>query len=481
MISIKTPIIDTLLNYSKDDILRLHMPGHKGRIKENKLLKTIKDNLFSIDLTEVNGTDNLYSANGIIKESQEITAKYLGASESFYLVNGSTAGVYSMILSGIDKGDKIIVQRNCHKSVFMAAFLGGLRMEYIIPDVIDDFSFAASLCLDNIKTVVEKNKDAKAIVITSPSYYGTCCDVKAISEIAKKHNMLLLVDAAHGAHFAFGDNMPKTSISTGADIEVTSTHKTLPSLTQTGILNVSKEGINKINIEKLKFMLSVYQSSSPSYVFMSSIEAGVNIMNLEGQELLEKVEKYINNFKKNISSSQFYKVLDSSYIGKNSIFDIDPTRLVISSKIGGAKLSEILRNEYLIQVEMADNKNIVIIGTVFDEENDYQRLYEALMKIENEYKQIEYEDVFKSKFLDYSYKAYFNIEEAYSHSKEKVLINESEGRICGEIIAPYPPGVPIILPGEIITKEKITCMKTCQELGIEVNGIEGDYIKILIN
>lgn len=473
----KTPIIDALLKYNNENVLRLHMPGHKGKTQEFNLLETIKENLYSMDLTEVEDTDNLHNCTGIIKESQNIASNIYKCDKSFYLVNGSTAGIYSMILSCVNKGDKIIVQRNCHKSVFMAAFLGELDIEYISPTVSKDFLFGASLNLDEVRKVVKENLDAKAVIITSPSYYGTCVDIKAISKIVKEYNMLLLVDSAHGAHFVFSDFLPNTAIQNGADMEVISVHKTLPSLTQTGILNISSECSNKIDISKLKFLLGVYQSSSPSYILMSSIEASISIMEGQGKELLENLIDEIELFKAKFKSSNFYNIVDESIIGKDYIFDIDKTRIVISSRIGGKILSNILRHKYKIQVEMADLKNIVIIGSVFDTADDYIRLYNVLSEIEKDYNNIK--EICFNDILKYTYKKCIKISEAYSKSKESVLIKNSEDKICGELITPYPPGIPLIVPGELITKDKIEYIIEYKRLGIEIDGIDDDFIKVI--
>lgn len=376
-----------------------------------------------------------------------------------------------MILSSVNKGDKIIVQRNSHRSVFMAAYLGELEVEYIVPEVIDDFSIAAAVSVNQVIQVIEKNKDAKAVVLTSPTYYGTCADIESIAKITKIHGMLLLVDSAHGAHFPFSNKLPANPITLGADMEVVSFHKTLPSLTQTAVLNISRKGEEKINIEKLKFMLRLYQSTSPSYIFMASIEAAMNIMVDNGEKLLGDLLKWISDFKMKISGSNFYKVLDDSYIGKSSIHGIDNTRLIIMSRINGVKLSNILRREYFIQVEMADEKSIVIIGNVFNSEEDYIVLYNALKDIEKRF-QGETDAEEKSCILDYTYETHFSIYKGYSLDKIKVPLEESIGRISGEMIAPYPPGIPILLPGEIITYNKIKCINTCRDINIELNGIE---------
>lgn len=447
------------------------MPGHKGHYNDYDILKCIGENLYSMDLTEVDGTDDLHSPESSIKESQEDIAKIYNAKESFYIVNGSTAGIYSMILSCTNKGDKIIIQRNCHRSVFMAAYLGSLETEYITPSVLDDFSFAASITLEDVENSLKNNPDAKAVVLTSPTYYGTCINIKEISKITNKYGALLLIDAAHGAHFPFNKNLPNNPIVEGADMEVVSFHKTLPSLTQTGVLNVSENAASKIDMGKLKFMLSLYQSTSPSYIFLSSMEAAAYIMNKDGNALLESVIEYIDDFKNKIKNHDFYKVLGKNHIGKSNIYNIDSTRLVISSKIGGVELSKILRENYQIQVEMADDKNIIIIGSVFDKKHYYESLYNALVEIEEKYKDLKWNNK-KCEILDYNYKKVYTIEKGYSLEKETILLKDSIGKVAGEIVAPYPPGIPILLPGEEITYNKIKCIENCKDIGIRFNGPE---------
>ncbi|KMT22950.1 aminotransferase class I/II-fold pyridoxal phosphate-dependent enzyme [Clostridium cylindrosporum] len=481
-----TPIINSLIKYNEEDNIRFHMPGHKGSDMGYDILNNIRDNLYSFDVTEVDGTDDLHCPMDSIKLSQEETAACYSAARSFYLVNGSTAGIYAMILSSVNKGDKIIIQRNCHRSVYMACFMGELNAEYIIPTVLDEFSLAVSIDVNEVKRVVENNTDAKAIVITSPTYYGTCCNISEISEIAKKYNMLLLVDSAHGAHFPFSSSLPSTSIELGADMEVVSFHKTLPALTQTGVLNISTRALDVVGGEKLQFMLSLYQSTSPSYILMSSIEAARDVMENHGEELIENVLGYIYEFRKKMEGSKIFKILDLSYIGRASIHNIDPTRIVISSSIGGVRLMELLRSDYSIQAEMADGRNIVIIGTIFDSKKYYNKLYTSLNDIETRFSSgdLNYVDNRELRIQDYTYKVKLPIFKGYSLAKEKILLEESEGRISGEMVAPYPPGIPILLPGELITNDKIKCIKACKELKIDVNGIEDKSlktIKVIVN
>ncbi|MEG0370917.1 MAG: aminotransferase class V-fold PLP-dependent enzyme [Clostridium sp.] len=468
-----TPIIDSLRRYSDEKNIRFHMPGHKGSSLGHDSLSTLENRLFDLDVTEVDGTDNLHCPQEAIEKSQQIAAGIYKAYKSYYLINGSTCGVYAMIAASVNRGDKIIIQRNCHRSVFMACFMWGLRIEYITPTVLEGFDIAASIDPAHVQEVVENNQDAKAIVITSPTYYGTCLDIRAISNITKKYNMSLLLDSAHGAHFPFLAQLPLRSIGLEADMHVVSTHKTLPCLTQTAILNVSNS--TRVDIDKLKFMLHLYQSTSPSYILMSSIEAGLSIMKTDGEKLLSRVISWISHLRDELPS--FYTVLSPDE-NRACIHCVDPTRLVISCSLQGNQLLDILRQEYNIQVEMADARNIVIIGTAFDKEEDYRSLLSALIDIENKYRDKQIRSNTKQIF-DYSSTSSMPMDEAYLKPSVSIDIKESVGRICGEMIAPYPPGIPVLLPGEIITYNKIRCLKEAIDLDIQIDGISDKTLKTI--
>lgn len=465
-------LIDDLLKYKEEVDIRFHMPGHKGNTFNFKELVSLKENLFTIDVTEVEGTDNLHVPTGIIKEAQERASLFYGAKHSFFLVNGSTAGIYSMILGLLNPKEKIIVQRNCHRSVYSACMLGDLEVVYVNPVIDEEFNIPVSLDVEEIIDVMNKNLDAKAIVLTYPTYYGTCFDLEKVIKEAKKRNIYVLIDSAHGAHFKCSTYLPKDAIELGADAVVYSLHKTAPALTQCSILNVNLD-----NVDGIKFMLSVFQTTSPSYLFMSSIDAAIGIMNKSGKELVEKTISYANRLRNRLNSIG-YKTLGIERIGKYKINDIDATRIVIYSEIGGHNLNEILRKKYKIQVEMSDDNNIVLIGSMFDKEDYYEYLYTALIDIKNKYIQGENK---RRAFLKTDYKIRMNMRQAYYSQKEKLPIKEARGRISAEMLVPYPPGVPLVMPGEEITEDIITFLEKNRGK-ITFNGISdrnAEYIYVI--
>lgn len=466
------PILDGLLKYADENNISFHIPGHKNNRKSFRELEIIKENLYRIDNTEVLGLDNLHIPEGMILKAEEEAARAFCAKESFFLVNGSTCGIYSMIMGVTKPKDKIIIQRNCHRSVYMACFLGDLNPVYINPTILDEFNIAASIDEEEVIKVMDKNTDAKAIVLTYPTYYGTCCNLEKIINEAHKRNILVLVDEAHGAHFYFNDKFPKGAMIAGADACTVSMHKTTPSLTQTAILNIGKN----IDSEGIRFMLRAHQTTSPSYVFMASIDSARYIMENRGRKLLDSLIDNIDDFKNKTKDIDMFKIIDLSYKGRAKIYDMDPARIVISSKIGGKRLEHILRYRYHIQVEMSDINNVVLVCSVGDTNESFEKLYNALKDISsNEKPNMDFNiDI---KFLEH--KTILSIKEAYYKKGRKVKLKESLGLISKEMVAPYPPGIPILVPGEIITYDIIEYIEYIKSKGIALNGMsdyKGEYI-----
>ncbi len=469
------PVLEGLIKYAQEKNLSFHMPGHKNNLRSFSELETIRSYLYSIDLTEVPGVDNLHCPEDMILQGEELAAKAFGAYKSYFLVNGSTCGIYSMIMGTTKPGDKIILQRNCHRSVYMACLMGNLDTVYITPEVVPGFNIPGGLSISQVEKTIKENRDAKAVVITYPSYYGICSDIRSIADLAHKNNMLLLVDEAHGAHFGFSESVPRTALSLGADAAVISLHKSTPAMTQCSLLNISESVDNK----GIPFMLRVFQTTSPSYILMASIDASRYIMQSRGKELLEELLCSVRDFRKKSETLQGFTMLDKGFMGKYGVHDIDITKLVISSHMGGRKLEEALRRGYRIQVEMSDLNNIVLIGTVGDTEKSYYLLYNALKALDSTYKQNESAVVPKER-PDYIQAV--NMREAYYRPREGIRLEAAEGRISCELAAPYPPGIPVLLPGEIITREIIDFIKQQLEYGIPINGLEdstGEYISVV--
>ena len=476
------PILNGLVKYMNSNIIPFHMPGHKNNENSFEELELIKEKLYEIDKTEVKGLDNLHIPEGIILEAQKLTAIAYGASSSFFLVNGSTCGIYSMIMGMTRPGDKILIQRNCHRSVFMACLMGDLNTVYVPPEVLEEFDLAVGISCDALVKIMDENLDARALVLTYPSYYGICSDLDKIVKLAHERNILVLVDEAHGAHFPFSPRLPKASMKCGADVAVTSFHKTLPALTQTAVLNV-KKGIDDSGI---RFMLRVFQSTSPSYILMASIDAARSIMVDRGEGLLDKLIDNIDKFEKEVNSIGSYKFLSRENIGTASIYDMDKTKIVLASScIGGRELEGKLRTDYNIQAEMSDMGNVLFIATVGDNEKVFVKLTEALYNIskdnmcnDNRKRKLTHKLIFKT----IEYVTCLNMRTAYYSKKKTIKLRDAIGCVSGEMVVPYPPGIPVLLPGELITREIIECIELVKISGIQLNGIDdisGENILII--
>lgn len=474
------PILKALKDYSKENISYFHMPGHKGGNVFKKIgFEPFDMNLLSMDVTEVSGIDNLHCPEESIREAQELAAQAFGAKHTFFLINGTTGGIYSMILAAANPGDKIIIPRNCHKSVIGAVILGRLQPIYINPELDKRLNIASGISPMAVEMAIKEHPDAKAVVITSPTYYGVCSDLEQIAQITHKSNMLLLVDEAHGAHFGFHSDLPKTALQCGGDMVAQSTHKTLPAMTQSSMLHVNSD---KVDIDRLKFFLQLTQSTSPSHILLASLDTARYIMQQKGEELLNDIVYWCNVLRDEVNSNEQLYCLSKSDIGRDGIFDIDCTRITVNfDKLGlsGRAVDEILRSKFKLQVEMADLYNIVAICTVGDREESIRKLAEAIKTIAKEHER-------ESKHIERQAVRTFDMPnmmllpwEAVYQNKEEVPIENCLGRICGEMIIPYPPGIPIIMPGEVITKDITDYALECSRKGIKLNGIKDTSLKYI--
>jgi len=461
----ETPIYSALQKYINDNIYPFHMPGHK----QGRGLNI--DNIMQMDITEVNGVDNLHNAKEVILESQKLTAKLFGAEETFFLVNGSSCGIIASILTACNPNNKILVARNCHKSVYSGMILAGVYPTYIQTDIIDNYNIAGGINLNKLKNIM--NESIKAVIVTSPTFEGFCSDIKTIAEIVHSYNSTLIVDEAHGAHFKFNDYFPKTALEQGADIVIQSVHKTLPSLTQTALLHVQGDRIDRY---KLKQMLAIVQTSSPSYIMMASIDLCKSIIADSDFELfVNKLNKLRNNLKKLNS----LKLLDTEIENKFSITQIDKSKIVIYSNgdISGYELDKLLRQKYKIQIEMSGFNHIVAITTIADDDTGFNRLLDSLNEIDS-----------KLKYSNNESKCYNNINPIVKLSpretmfvpKSFVKLEESLNKIAGDFIIPYPPGIPLIAPGELITQDLIDTIKQYQKNHLQVIGIDAQNMILIV-
>lgn len=473
-----------LKEYSKE-IYPMHMPGHKRNfpiVGETPLKE--------IDVTEVEGTDDLHDPEGIILKSMEKTAELYGSYFCRYVVNGSTCGILSAIYAFTERGDRVLVARNCHKSVYNAINICGLLPVYVTPEYDDEFSINGSISPALVEKALNEYPDIKLCVLTSPTYEGVVSNISAISKILHEKNIPLAVDEAHGAHLGFSEYFPKGAIKSGADCVIHSTHKTLPCLTQTAAVHICKSLWSGEELQeacqKLTEALGIFETSSPSYVLMSSIDQCMNYLSENSEKAFESYKNMLEDFSEKAKDLKYIKILCKGNDKKEnhkSFYDFDSGKLVISLKntsLGGAEFEKILREKYKIQTEMTSLNYCVAMTSFCDSEKGFEMLFNALSHIDQEYGAENIfinENTMGGKIIEPPVSIY----EARKCQKEYVSLEEAEGKICGEYVFAYPPGIPIFAPGELITKELTEEIKSLYKAKINLKSSGGNIPeKILV-
>ena len=435
-----TYIKDELCKLASSDMYPLHMPGHKRRLD-------CDINPYTYDITEIDGFDNLHAAEGIIKEAEERAAALWGAKSSFFLVNGSTCGILAALSAALPKKGHLLMARNSHKAAYHAAYLRELQVTYLYP-VFTEFGIQGGILPEQVEAALEADESIEAVFLTSPTYDGIVSDIEKIAEIAHQHGIPLIVDEAHGAHLGFHPYFPKSAITLGADVVIQSLHKTLPAPTQTAILHWKSSYIKK---ERLEWFLNIYETSSPSYLFLASMDECVRL-------LTEETEGFAK----------------------------DPSKLVLrATKAGlsGEELYQLLREKYHLQLEMCQGDYALAMTSIFDREEGFNRLYAALEEIDK--KEAAARRTITPQFLTEAYAkrtVRISIAEAQDAKTVEMGLKESVGKTAGAFVYLYPPGIPMLVPGEGISKEAVAVIKTCRENAFRIHGVtEGGKIKVVIS
>ncbi|MFL0247622.1 aminotransferase class I/II-fold pyridoxal phosphate-dependent enzyme [Candidatus Clostridium stratigraminis] len=477
----KLPLIEGVLRYVKENNVSFSMPGHKGG--EGFLgvpeVEEFFKNIIKADLTEVDGLDNLHNPEGVIKESLDKLSQFYNSRKSYFLVNGSTSGNLAMIFSCFNEGDKIIVERNCHRSIFNGVVLRKLRPVYIRNELIKKYNAPMSIDVEHFLCLINKNKDAKGIILTYPNYYGICTNLQLIINEAKKYNMKILVDSAHGAHFGVCEELPESALTIGADMVVMSSHKTLPSFTQTAFLHIGNNC--EINMEKVDFYVSTFLSTSPSYMLMCSMDYGRYFLEEFGKETYKDLIKRANKYRNLINKLNWVHVLEEKDLinvsccqSKYPIIDLSRFVINVQEGLSAHKLNNYLRKNK-IQAEMSDGSNVILIFSPFNYEEDFKILYDALINCSTNdisERSVPIKEIYipEARLLPY---------EASERKRVELNIDKALGRICALAVVPYPPGVPILNPGEVIDYNCIYMIKYYLENGISVLGINDNKITVL--
>lgn len=461
-------LYDKLKMYSESGVYPFHMPGHK---RNPMLCDGIMP--YEIDLTEIDGFDNLHNAESCILEVQNLAEKLYNVKKAFLLVNGATGGILSAVRAMTNRGDKVLVARNSHKSVYNALEICGLEPEYIVPEVDDEFGINCSITPLQVEKAIVENPDAKLLIITSPTYEGVVSDIKGICRIAHLHNVMVLVDEAHGAHFPFSKSFPSEAVASGADAAVASLHKTLPSLTQTALLLTSNESL----INSLAENLAIFETSSPSYIFMSSIEKCLDFC--KNTKAFDEYIIRINSFDEKCRELKNIKVLccGNDNIKNHNFFDFDISKITVSVRgldINGTQLAEILRNDFKIEPEMVCSDYVLLISTVCDTDEGFARLINALQIIDSK---CSVKELNVCRYSITMPKIAVKPCECSGKDGEFCLLEHSIDKISLEYVWAYPPGIPIIAKGEIITQDIANIIIAQIASGINVCSTKGKIPK----
>lgn len=471
--------------YGQSDIYPFHMPGHKRRLGPSET-----EHLYEMDITEIDGFDNLHEPEGILKDAQTFAADLYHSEETAFIINGSTAGLLASIAGICSDGGEILAARNCHKAVYHAIELHHLKPYYVYPPINTKYGVNEGIYPQDVEKMWITHPNIQAIVITSPTYDGVVSDIQSICEIAHKHHVPVIVDEAHGAHFNFSDYFPESAVTLGADVVIQSTHKTLPAMTQTALIHLNGTLIDR---ERIRRMLTIYQTSSPSYILMGSIDSCLHMLSEKGKILytdytveLEKLRNAIHG------NCRWIKMPERSDFDSKYSKDYDRSKLVLSVRdtgITGKALHEKLLNRYHLQMEMVSADYVLAMTAVGDSRDGYQRLLQALIEIDEEIEQRqkacglkETEETSERARNEGVYdlnelpvvEQRISVYDAEQSCRENCLLKAADGRVAADYIYLYPPGIPLVTPGEVITERVILVILRWLENGLHVSGVQKD-------
>ena len=507
-------IMERLIEYTESDAYPFHMPGHKRQEIPDGMQRDFSDP-YGIDITEIDGFDNLHHAEGILKDAMDEAAAVYGADRSWYLVNGSTCGILSAVFAVTENGGRILTARNCHKAVYHAIYLNRLRAEYLYPEEIVEFGINGGIRAEDVRKALEKDAmrcagksgdmrgkrtKIQAVLITSPTYEGVVSDIRAIADVAHEYGIPLIVDEAHGAHLEYADrchSFPKSALECGADIVIQSLHKTLPCFTQTAILHIKGDRVDQDRVARY---LSMFQTSSPSYLFMAGIQRCIRYMDSTGRDGMIRYEERLKWFMEQMKGLQVLEVLTRDICGKyRAVAGWDPSKIVVSTMrakdFHGEELAEMLRKNYHLEMEMTAPEYVIAMTSLLDTDEGFERLTKALLEIDEELlkaeekrrktvsetgdqkentvreraeKNCKASETLQSRILRPN--ETMSICEAMDANTGRTALQNTVGKVSAEFIYLYPPGIPIIAPGEVFTREIVEMIEAYKKAGLLVQG-----------
>ena len=484
-------LINRLAAYARSDMYPFHMPGHKRRTgPEDSFMNSCVDsftNPFAVDITEIEGFDNLHHPEGILKDSMKWAADVYGADQTYYLINGSTGGILAAVCGSVPRGGRILVSRNCHKSVYHGICLNQLKTSYVYPQEIEGLGIQGGITAEDVDRMLNRYMDTQAVLIVCPTYDGIVSDIEAIARIVHRAGLPLIVDEAHGAHFRYDAMFPVSALDLGADVVIQSVHKTLPSLTQTALLHIKcnrPDGGCYADRERIDRYIHMVQSSSPSYVLMASIENSIYQME---QTDTAPYGKQLHRLRRRLGQMRHLRLADTGLIGQAGIRDLDISKIVVSTRgtclypaedgltgFTGAQLDDILRREYHREMEMCGADSVTAITTVMDSGEGLERLGDALTRIDSQLTDAGYKPDGRSGNQKSVYSmrcdTAMSMGEAMEEKMASVGLEDSAGCISGEFVYIYPPGIPIVAPGEWISRPILEVILEYRDKGLPVQG-----------
>lgn len=473
----KTPLFTGLLEHVEKNPIQFHIPGHKkGTGMDPEFRNFIGDNALSIDLINIGPLDDLHHPHGMIKEAQDLAAKAFGADHTFFSVQGTSGAIMTMIMSVCGPGDKIIVPRNVHKSIMSAIIFSGATPIFIHPVIDPNFGISHGITTESVAKALKKHPDAKGLLVINPTYFGVAANLKKIVDIAHSYGVPVLVDEAHGVHIHFHEELPLSAMQAGADMAATSVHKLGGSMTQSSVLNV-KEGL--VSPKRVQSVISMLTTTSTSYLLLASLDVARKQLATKGRELIQNAIALADRTRNEINTITGLYCVGKEILGTKATYDIDPTKLIISVRglgITGYEVEVWLRKNYNIEVELSDLYNILCIISVGDTEDTISKLIEAFKHLAEEYFESNKDVDNKAVALRVPNIPALAISprDAFYSETELIPFKESAGRVIAEFIMIYPPGIPILIPGEIITEKNIQYIQRNIDVGLPVQGPEDE-------
>lgn len=464
----RAPLAEALEEVRRSRLVPFDVPGHKRGFGNPDLTDFLGSRCLSVDVNSMKPLDNLMHPDGVIKEAEETAAEAFNAAHAFFMVGGTTSAVQAMIWASVRTGDEIILPRNVHQSVLNALVLCGAVPVYINPKVLPLPGIAAGMTVNDLLCAVKSHPNAKAVFINNPTYYGICSDLKQLTETAHRFGLTVLVDEAHGAHFHFGENLPISAMDAGADLSAVSMHKSGGSLTQSSLLLCGKN----VNADRLLQVINLTQTTSASYLLLASLDISRRNLALHGKEIFKKTVDFAAYAREEINAIGEYYAYGKELIDGESVFDFDETKLAVNTLgigLSGIEVYDLLRDDFDIQIEFGDLGNILAYISVGDKSKNIERLIGALDEIRRLYKKPNKQ---QPAAVGVEAQVVLPPQAAFFAEKESIPLNACAGRVCAEFVMSYPPGIPILAPGEAITEEIIGLIRQSKEKGCLMTGAE---------